>query len=107
MEEFDEPVTLELRTEREVAVLMFSLGLGAGALLDSGMEQGAQALSNLQIRTAKADGQRVSQALNEYGDGGILTSTAAGATEMSPDAAVSEMAEKEEVDPDEVTRGRL
>lgn len=103
MDEFTEPVSIELWTTREVATLMYALGIGAGTLLSEGSVQGAQALSNLQIRLASDDAGRVEQSLNEYGDGGVMV----GQGDVATDRAVEHLVEEEERDPDEVVRGGL
>lgn len=103
MDEFDEPIQFELRTEREVATLMYALGMGSADLLQTGNVQGMVALSNLQKRLASADPQLVEESLSEYGDGGVLT----GEGEMSESAAVAGLVDDEEADPDEVIEGMI
>lgn len=103
MEEYDEPLTLELRTEREVTVLFFALGLGAGAMAQEGRIKGAAACSNLQVRAATGDQQRVADALEGYTDGGVLPGMGA----MSNEAALARLVEEGETDPEEVTEGGL
>jgi len=103
MDEYDEPLTVELKTDRELAVFMFVTGLGAKTLQHDNRLAGAQAVSNLQIRLASADPDRLCSALSEYGTGGVMN----GMGEMSTEAAISSLASEEETDPDEATNGML
>jgi len=107
MEEYDEPLTLELRTEREVVMFMAALGTGAAFYSDFGMMRGAAALSNLQIRLASSDTQRVIDAIGQYSDSGVLGDNLGSMQEMSPEAAISRMVESGEQDPDKITEGGL
>lgn len=96
MNEFDEPIQFEIKTDREVATLMFALGIGSADLLSAGNVEGTVALSNLQKRLASADPQLVEQSLNEYGDGGVMS----GEGVVSESAAVGALANEDEEDPD-------
>lgn len=107
MQEYDEPLTLELRTEREVTMFMAAVGTGAAFYSDVGMTKGAAALANLQIRLATEETDRVIGAINQYSDSGFLGGTLGGGEEMSPEAAVSAMVEHGEEDPDKLTEGGL
>lgn len=107
MEEYDDPIEIELRTSREVLVFFYAAGIGATEMLAMGNIQGAQALSNLQIRLSNSDEMRVQEAIEEYGDMGIMFADGNMHEGMSATAAVSQMAEQDEVDPDETVQGGL
>lgn len=103
MDELDEPIQIELRTEREVISLMLSLGVGAEVLLADGHVKGMAVCSNLQIRIAKSDPELLQEVLESYSAGGFL----AGEGTMSNEAALAHLLDAEESDPEEVTRGSL
>lgn len=111
MKEYDDPLTVELRTEREVVVFLQAVGMGTSFFEDIGMERGAAALSNLQIRLVDGYESEVLGALNEYDPGGgvlgATDATGGAMQEMSPEAAVSQMAEQDELDPDSLNDGGL
>lgn len=103
MEEFDDPIQIELETSREVAVLMFCLGTGAIVQMDRGQTAGAQAATNLQVRLAEDDTSKVIDSLNEYGDGGMMSTEG----EVSSEAGIARLLDDGEKDPDEVLKGGL
>lgn len=103
MEQFDEPITIELRTEREVLVTMFGLGVGASQLEMTRNPAGARAALNIQIRIAKADTETVLESVSGYSNGVIVGSEGM----MSVPAAIASLADEDEVDPDEFNEGSL
>lgn len=103
MDEYDEPLTLELHDERELAVLMTALGTGATLLLQNGMVSGAAATGNLQNRLATEHTQEAVNALEEMGiEAGIPNHGS-----LSVSAAMAKLREKDEVDPDSIEDGTL
>lgn len=107
MEEYDEPLTVELRTDREVTAFIFATGLAAGVMEGNGLIGGAQALSNLQIRLASQDAKRVQDAIDQYSDEGLVGDVREGVGKMSTAAGIGSLADADERDPDEVTEGML
>jgi hydrogenase maturation factor len=72
-------------------------------LIDNNFIAGAQTASNLQIRLATAAPERAKRALDDHGDGGVMS----GLGEVSNEAAVGHLIAEEEVDPDEAVEGML
>jgi len=111
MKEYDDPLTVELQTEREVAVYLQAVGMATPFFEDVGMVRGAAALSNLQIRLIDSHESEVIDALNEYDRGGGVLGTSDATDgmmqQMSTEAAVSQLAEQDELDPDSIGDGGL
>jgi len=103
MDEDDDSIQLELTTDREIVVAMHAMAIGGAFLVEHNHISGAQAASNLQIRLASDNPERVKSALDMHAEGGMMTDLG----EMSNEAAIGALVEEEEVDPDEATEGML